>query len=58
MTTDKKTKDKKLKFDINKETAKILALSSGKIVLLLQNWGETSGWYILTLDIFTRISRA
>ena len=26
-----KIKDKKLKFDINKETAKISALSSGKI---------------------------
>ena len=27
-------------------------------VLLLPNGGETSGWCILTLDIFTRINRA
>ena len=31
MTIDDKIKDEKLHFDINRETAKILALSSGKI---------------------------
>ena len=31
MTTDDKIKDKKLQFDINREAAKISALSSGKI---------------------------
>ena len=31
ITTDDKIRDKKLQFDINRETAKILALSSGII---------------------------
>ena len=31
MTTDDKIKDEKLKYDINREAAKISALSSGKI---------------------------
>ena len=31
MTTDDKIRDKKLQYDINREAAKILALSSGKI---------------------------
>ena len=31
MTIDDKIKDEKLHFDINRKTAKILALSSGKI---------------------------
>ena len=31
MTTDDKIKDKKLQYDINRETAKISALSSGEI---------------------------
>ena len=31
MTTDEKIKDEKLRYDINREVAKILALSSGKI---------------------------
>ena len=31
MTTDDKIRDEKLKHDINREAAKILALSSGKI---------------------------
>ena len=32
MTIDDKTRDKKLQHDINREAAKISALSSGKIV--------------------------
>ena len=31
MTVDDKIRDKKLKYNINREVAKILALSSGKI---------------------------
>ena len=31
MTTEDKIRDKKLQYDINREAAKILALSSGKI---------------------------
>ena len=31
MTTDDKTRDEKLQYDINREAAKISALSSGKI---------------------------
>ena len=31
MTNDDKAKDEKLQYDINREAAKILALSSGKI---------------------------
>ena len=31
MTTDNKIRDEKLQYDINRETAKILALLSGKI---------------------------
>ena len=31
MTTDEKSQDEKLQYDINKEAAKISALSSGKI---------------------------
>ena len=31
MTIDDKTKDKKLKYDVNREAAKISVLSSGKI---------------------------
>ena len=31
MTIDEKIKDEKLRYDINREVAKILALSSGKI---------------------------
>ena len=31
MTIDDKTKDEKLKYDVNREAAKISALSSGKI---------------------------
>ena len=31
MTIDDKVRDKKLQYDINKETAKISALSSGKV---------------------------
>ena len=31
MTIDSKIRDKKLQYDINRETAKIPALSSGKI---------------------------
>ena len=31
MTTDDKIRDKKLRYDINREVAKIVALSSGKI---------------------------
>ena len=32
MTIDDKTRDKKLQYNINREAAKISALSSGKIV--------------------------
>ena len=32
MTIDDKTRDKKLQYDLNREAAKISALSSGKIV--------------------------
>ena len=31
MTTDDKIRDEKLQYDINREPAKVLALSSGKI---------------------------
>ena len=31
MTTDDKIRDKKLRYDINRQVAKIVALSSGKI---------------------------
>ena len=32
MTIDDKIRDKKLQYDINRETAKISALSSGKLI--------------------------
>ena len=41
MTIDDKTKDKKLKYDVNREAAKISVLSSGKInkyEYLRQRW--------------------
>ena len=49
MTIDDKNRDEKLQYDINKEAAKISALSSGKIdkyqyltgeELLLSNWRQ------------------
>ena len=45
MTIDDKTKDEKLKYDVNREAAKISVLSSGKInkyEYLRQRWINTT----------------
>ena len=40
MTIDDKIKDQKLQYDINRETAKVSALSSGKVVKYEYLMGE------------------
>ena len=57
MTIDDRIRDKKLQYDINREAAKILALSSGKIdkheyfkgeEILPSNWNQVIEQYKFT----------
>ena len=50
MTTDDKIKDEKIQNNINREAAKLSALPSGKILLLLYNTTKRTSLTILRQD--------